>query len=933
MAPERRSPGAEPGGGARHVAAPLALLRALVALLPRRPRAEYADELVEVARRRRERLEAGGRRPGRARRMRFWMREWAAALVAVALAWCDTVRATVGRTEPGHRERERTMKGMWTDVTAAMRSLRRRPGLPAVVAGGLAAGLGATLAIVTLIDGVLLRPVTVPDADRVVRVFQALNERTPLMRTAYPTLMDYRAAADGLEGPAGFMALDVGIRAGEVTDRVSAGVVTGDYFDVVRIGAAVGRALTPADDRAEAPAVVVLGHGLWLRVFGGDAGVVGRTLEIGGTPFEIVGVAERGFTGVSLDEAPELWIPLSRVRDAAVEGLFTTTDLFETRAFAWLAMVGRLEPGVEPGEVAERLDAVAHGLRAELGDRSGVPADLREIVRVEPALSSAVTGGRDALVRFLALLAGVVTLTLVVACANAAHLLTARSWSRAREFGVRQALGAGRTRIARQLLAESVLIALVAGALGVGLAVAGLRALGEFALPGGIALARLALDIDGRLLAAALAMSLLTAVAFGLGPALLSSRGDVAAGLRTGGRGATRGGRGAQVLIALQVGFSVVLVVGALLFTRTLGAALSTDLGFEPDGLAAVSLAFRGHGYADAEVADAVARLVDGLNGRAEIGAAALATHVPLSPGPMRLPAIPEGAERSPGGLNVNIVTPGYRETLGLRLVEGRDLTPTDVEGSPDVALVTRAAAELFWPGEPALGRTFVLMRGLDPVTVVGVVDDHHAHAIDEPRTAYAFMPLAQNAGLAANRVHVVSRGAGQETDARVVLAALRAELARFDPGLPVHDARLVDEQLGRVMMPQRFGLSLLGLLSGVTVVVTAIGVYAMVTFGVRRRTRELGIRMALGAGPGRVVATTVAGAAAAAAVGIALGLAAAAGLGRLVEGYLYGVTTLDAASYLGGAAVLLLGVAAAAALPARRAVALDPTTAVADDG
>lgn len=825
------------------------------------------------------------------------------------------------------------MEGVWTDLRSAMRSLRRRPGIPAVVAGGLAAGLGATLAIVTLIDGVLLRPVTVPDADRVVRVFQALNERAPRMGTAYPTLMDYRAAAEGIEGPAGFMTLDVGLRFGAVTDRVSAGVVTGDYFDVVRVGAAVGRTLLPDDDRPDAAAVVVLGHGLWQRLFGGDAGVVGRTLQVGNTPFEIVGVAERGFRGLSLAESPDVWIPLHRIGEAAVEGLYASPEVLETRAFAWLEMVGRLEPGVDPVAVAERFNAVANGLREELGDQSGLAADVSDRVRVEPALSSAVAGDREGVVRFLALLAGVVSLTLLVACANAAHLLAARSWTRMREFGVRQALGAGRGRIARQLLAESTLIGLAGGALGVGIAAGGLRVLDEFALPGGIALERLALAIDGRLLVVALALSLATSVAFGLGPALMSSRRDVASGLRAGGRGATRSGRGAPALLALQVGLSVVLVVGALLFTRTLGAALATELGFEPDGRAAVSLGFRGHGYADAEVADAVARLVHQLDARPEVGSSALATHLPLAPSVTRLPAIPGGAERSPGPVHLNIVTPGYLETIGLPLVEGRDLERADVEGSPDVALVTRATAELFWPDESPLGRTFVLMRGLDAVTVVGVVEDHHAHAIDEPTAPYIYLPLAQNAGLASNRVHVVGRGAGQETDARVVLAALRAELARFDPGLPVHDARLVDEQLGRVLMPQRFGLSLLALLSGITVVVTLIGVYAMVTFGVRRRTRELGIRMALGAGPGRVVATTVAGAAAAAAVGIALGLAAAAGLGRLVEGYLYGVTALDVSSYLGAAAVLLFGVAAAAALPARRAVAVDPTNAVAEEG
>lgn len=813
------------------------------------------------------------------------------------------------------------------DVRFALRAIRRGPAIAGAVIATLTVGIGATLAVFSLVDGVLLHPVPVPEPERVVRVFQALSETAPHGGTAFPTLADYREAGAGLEGPAGFSALDVGVRAGDVTDRVSAGLVTGDFFDVLRVPAELGRTLQPADGRLAAPSVVVLGHGLWERLFGSDPGVVGRTVEISGSPFEVVGVAPAGFRGVTLEAAPELWMPLARVREASSEGLYAAPNILETRAFPWISMVGRMPPDVAPETVETHLDGVARALREELGDQSGLP-DVERQIRLRPLAESAVVAGREGLVRFVGLLGTVVLLTLVVACANAAYLISARAATRSRELGVRQSLGAGRGRLVRHLLSESLVLASLGGAAGLGLATLSLRALGGFSLPGGIPLTRIDLGLDGRLVVVALLLTVATAAAFGLGPALAEGRHGPAARIRRSGSDSRPAGRAAPVLLALQVGISVVLTVGALLFTRTLGEALSTDLGFEPGGLAAATVAFRGHGYAEEEIPGIVDRLTDEVRGSPGITDAAFASHLPLSPSSLRLRPIPVGAddEGAPGTVHINVVSPGYVETLGVDLVEGRLFERSDTEDAPEVALLNRAAADLLWPGERALGRELVLVRGLEPITVVGIVEDHKVHGVADDGVPYLYLAAAQSPQLLAGRGHLVARADGEAGDA---LAVVRARLRAFDPALPVQDGRLVDEQIGRVLMPQRFGGLLLGLLAGVTLAVSAIGVYGMVTFGVRRRTREIGIRLALGASPREIVAAAVAGAGAAVGAGILVGLALAGGLARFVEEYLYGVAPLDPPSFVGAAAVLAGAALLAAVLPAWRAVTLDPRTAI----
>lgn len=861
-------------------------------------------------------------------------------------------RPAGGRTRPLH--------DVLRDVRFSFRSIRRHPTLAMTIVVTLGLGLGATLTVFALVDGIFLHPVPVSEPDRVVAVFQTDDEGGLQSGLSHPTFRAFQGAdAPALSAVEGHMTMDVGLRWGEVSDRVSAGFVTGGYFPLVGVGPAAGRTLVPADDRPGAPLVGVLGHGLWTRVFGRDPSVVGRTVELNGTSVEIVGVAPEGFRGTTLESAPDVWLPLQRIRDVAAGGLYAARNLFEIRAFPWIRIVGRLRPGATRDEAEAQLGRVALGLRRELGDESAVP-DVARPVRVLPLAGAAVTRGRDDLVRFVGLLGGVVFLTLVVACANTAMLVTARTWSRTREIGVRQALGAGRWRVVRQLLTENVVLALLGGAAGLGLSLLALRLLGSFTLPGDLSLARLDLAPDTRLLGAAVALSVVVAVGFGLRPAIGRTGHEVRRRLRAGARGTTAGSdRSGVLLVAAQVGLSLVLLVGAALFTRTLRTAFDARLGFEPDGVAALSFAFRGHGYPDDEIPGAMERILADVRAAPGVRAAAMARDVPLSPSGLAFRPIPEGAGGEPAAerVSTNVVTPGYFETLGIPVIEGRDFGPGDDPDAEEVAVVSRSAAELFWPDHSpsassaprALGRTLVLLRGLPPVRVVGVVEDHKVHSVEDEAVPVLFLAAAQNAGLGiATDAQLLARGAegadgaagpggtagpGGAEGGRHALGVLRRVMRDFDPALPLFDARLVEEQVGRVLMPQRFGALILGLLSVVTLALSAAGVYGMVTFVVRRRTRELGIRTALGAGPGRVLGHAVGRTAIGVGAGLVVGVALAGLTTRFVESWLVGVTPLDPASFV-GATVVLAGAAGVAALvPAWRAVRLDPRRIIEPEG
>lgn len=885
-------------------------LRAILALLPQGARHEYRGEIADLVWRRRTALGAAGPTTVVA----FWLREICAAIWAVGAAWWDL--RTGGSAGPG-RPRSR-WADLQEDVRFALRGARRHPWETAAIVVSLGIGLGASVAVASLVEGVVVNPLALHDTDGLVRVFQASAPDRPHGATSYPMLHAYRSADTGLAGPAGVATIEVEIEAGDVVDRVQAGLVTGDFFDVLRVAAFHGRTLQSADDLPGSAQVAMLAYGLAGRLFPAASDAVGRAVRVGGTRFEIVGITPARFRGISLEVEPQVWIPVSHVREVAEGGLHDAPNVLQTRAFAWIDMVARVEDGTTRSVAASRLAAVARAARREWGEDSWSPA-IAEPILLTPIAEAALLTGRADVLRFLALLGSVVFLTFAAGCANACHLLWARAQSRAGEMSVRLALGASRTRLVEHALVESVMLAIVGGGLGLVLTAAQLGLLRTFSLPGGVPLDRIDVSLDPGTLATAGALTVIAAALVSVAPLcapfLRPRPGEKP--------GSGPGWRLGEVLLAAQIGASLVLLFGALLFERTLQAALRVDLGFQPERVGAVTVVLGHRGETKGEAVDVLERLIAAVEASPSILRAAASTHLPLAPANVRLRPERIGGEVGDRShvVNVNVVSDRYFETLGVPTILGRTFVETDRAGDPVVVVNEAAVAELGLHDRD-VGARLRLFPGLEPVVIVGVVADHRAHGVREAVAPYLFLPVSQNSQFLSNRIHV---SAESGLDGWNAASEVAARLGAFDPGLVVEDARALSVQVGRVLATERFARLLLSILAIAALAVSAVGVYGMVALSVRRRWSELGIRVTLGAGSHGVIRAAVGPPLSAVLAGMGAGLLTGLLLSRLASGFLFGVEPWDAASLLG--TVLILGSVAivAATGPALRALRIDP--------
>ena len=818
------------------------------------------------------------------------------------------------------------------DVRGGLRLLRRSPGFSAVVVLTLALGIGANAAVFSMVDAVLLHPLAVYRPEELVAISQALTDRIPNGGVSYPLYRDVAERSRSLSGIAAFQQMQTVVKSARMNEQVETGLASGTYFSLLGLTAQAGRLLTPADDDAPgAHAVVVLSDALWTRVFNRDTSVIGSVIRIGGTPFTVIGVAPRGFHGTVLSSAPQLWVPATMLADIGVGGYFAPERralLFSRYQDHFWHLIGRVRP--------HRLAAVAVELNTVLRDEERAhpvpkPSALgyagRDIdsnaMRVTPLVQATTLGDRESLIRFLDLLMAVVGLTLLIACLNVANLLVVRAGERTGELSLRAALGASRGRIARQLLMESVVLAVAGGIAGAVLDRTAVGALSAFVLPGDIALANIALTPNVRVLAFTALLGLVTAAVFGLLPSVRASRADLIGRLRT----PATAGRGIRAwLIGAQVGLSLTLLVGAALFVQTMRAALTADIGFDPRPLAAItvnpSLAAddpaNARGY-DGRVLDAAAA-IPGVTG------AALSTHLPLGQLDdvrpfVAEPNVPNESEVTAG---FNAVSDGYFDVLGDPLIDGRPFGATDDAQAPPVAIVNETAAHLFAPNGRPLGRVIVhanMMR----FTIVGVVRDTKYESVRDEHVPMVFVPIAQQGG---GDVNVIVRSANP----KAALAALGRVLRSLPPNPPQRDARLVADQVGAMLMPQRFGTTLLGLFSLVALAISAVGIYGGVSYAVNRQRREIGIRIALGARVADVVHLVATRVAMVVACGIVAGLAGAALTSRALDRFLYGVTPLDPAAFLAATLVMSAAAAVAFAIPLARAIRIDPTKAIRTD-
>jgi predicted permease len=804
------------------------------------------------------------------------------------------------------------MTGIGRDLSYAIRILWRSPGFTLAAVVTLALGIGANTAIFTLADATLLRPLKVTDPARLVAFKWSAS---------LPDYREWAERTDVFSGVAATANVRVNVTAHDATEPTESAFVSANYFQVLGVGASAGRLLGAADDANGAALAAVLDRDWWQAHFNGDPAVVGTTIHVSGAPATIVGIAAKGFRGASIDRTPKLYLPLTSAA-RLLSSPFSARGALENRGFVWMTAIGRLRDGVTIEAAADAMDAMYVRQHPEDG---GPDHERLELVPLQTrALGGPNAGG---VYTFVELLAGVVLLTLLIGCANIANLQLARSAARQREIGVRLAIGASRGRIVRQLLTESLVLAALGGALGLGVAWWSLRLLARFQLPGGIDIAGLPLAVDGAALAFALIASAATVLLFGLVPAWQASRGNALAVMRSAARTTARGGP-RSALVAGQIALSLVLLTGTALFLQSFISATRVPLGFSPAGVATATLTPSVKGFDRErarrffETALIKVRQIPGVT------AAAWTNVLPITMS-MSMDATIEGYRKKPSE-NTNVyvanVGPEYFEAAGTRLLRGRTFAETDTPAAPLVAVVNETAARRFWSGrDPLQGR--IRVDDTHFIQVVGVVEDTKVHTLDEKPVPYVYMPFAQPSGpFAMDRGTLVVRTSG---DVDALLPLMREQLRAADPGAPLSPVTTFEFQVRRLVMPQRMGAAFFATFAILALTLAAIGIYGVSSYVAALRTREMGIRIALGADRSRIRALVLRQGAAPVAIGIASGILLAAVASRLAAAFLRGVSPRDPLTY--AAVVLVLGAIALAAawIPARRASKLDPVGAL----
>jgi predicted permease len=787
------------------------------------------------------------------------------------------------------------MDALLQDLRYALRGLRRSPGFTLAAVLTLALGIGANTTVFSAANAFVLRPADARDPGRLLRVYS--NRHSPLGYDQFRYLQEHSRVFSGMTAERNAI-LAMGGRQGN--ERVFGALVNGGYFAVLGIPAAAGRMLTPGDDTAPgAHPVVVLSHAFWTRRFGASPSVVGQTITLSGKPYTVIGVAREGFTGSGPGFAPQLWAPIAEAQP------LTGWNPAESGSSVYVH--GRLRDGFDRRQAQAAMAAAAGALtRLDPERREPVRLTLDPARGIHKELRGPAMAGSAML---LAVVAGV----LLMCCANIANLLLARAVARRKEIGIRLALGAGRGRLVRQLLTEAMLLALGGAALGMALAVVGVDALKRF-IPQNEPIA-VNLSPDVRVLGFTLVISVAAAVLCGLFPARRATSPDLVQSLRP---DATLQGRMRTRLVLAQSALCTVLLGGALLFLRSLGNAAEIHPGFEVNQVLNLSVNLSLGAYDDARGAEYYRRLVEAAEALPGVRSAAIGEVVPLGGSNMETRfSLPGDAEENTRHTYFNIVGPKYFATLGIGLLDGRELAP----GAANEVVVNRAFAERTWPGRRAVGQQVTFDDR--PLTVVGVSRDakYVTRGEDARPTLYASHAYANSREMT---LHVRTAG-----DPALLKRPLRAAAEALDPALPLPAPRTMKEDTGISLLPARFAAILLGAFGVVALLLAAIGIYGVVSYAVVQRTKEIGIRAALGATQAMLLRLIVGGGIRPVLIGTGVGLLLAMGLTRAAGALLYGVTPLDPALVLGTPLVLVGTALAASLIPARRATRVDPLLAL----
>jgi len=811
------------------------------------------------------------------------------------------------------------------DLRFAARNLAKQPGLAAVAILTLALGIGANTALFSVIDSVLLTPPPFSEPGQLIVAWGSnpelaravgLPDKIPLSNADF---YDWQSGVPAFRHLAMLRADRVNLTGQGEPEQLATVRVSGDFFTVLGTPAVLGRTLQPADDLIGKATAVVLSHSFWQRKFGADPRVVGRKVSLSGSPVTIVGVMPAGFTfprggempaGFGFTASPDIWLPQA-----------LTAEQRQSRGSHGAIAIGRLKPGATVAGADAELKTVAARLaQAHSDTNKGWSA------KVIPMSEQLVGDLRPALL----VLWGAVGFVLLIACANVASLLLARAASRQREIALRTAIGAGRGRLIAQLLTESGLLAVLGGGLGVALAALGLRAFAAF-LPAELAGAS-DLSLSGRVLGWTALLCLATCILAGLAPALQLTRPDLSSSLREGSRGSAGAGRSRRTqrgLVVAEVALAVLLLVGAGLLLRSFSHLLAVHPGFEAAHALSFEIDLPEDRYTKPQRAAFFARLLDRLSGLPGVTATGAVSGLPMGGediNGLTLEGRPAPTPDKPYLADDRQATPGYFNAMGIPLRRGRLFAATDTADKPPVAVVDEVLARSFWPGEEAVGKRFQSggPKGKEPwITVIGVVGSVRNSGLHvEPRPQmYRPEEQAPSASMA-----VVLRSPGNPES---LATAARAVVHEVDRDQPVSNVRTLDQLVADSVAGRRFNLLLLGLFAALALTLSGVGIYGVTAYSVVQRTREMGLRMALGSQPGQVLRLVVGEAGLLAGMGVLLGLLAAFALTRVMSTLLYGVATTDPPTFAVVALGLLLIALAAACLPGMRATRVDPMVAL----
>ena len=819
------------------------------------------------------------------------------------------------------------MESFIQDLRFGVRMLMKQPGFTLIAALTLALGIGANTAIFTLLDKVLIRPLPVEQPHELVTFVRDASGDPGIY--SYPLYADLRDRNEVLSGLVAYFQRPFSLSDGSQSERVTGQIVSGNYFAVLGVRPAIGRFFLPEEDRTPGShPVVVTSHGLWRRRFAADPAVIGKAVSLNNYRYTVVGVAPSEFTGTTRGTVNDVYVPMMMQAQTGPG----RTGFLGNRNAGWLRLIGRLKPNVSRQQAQAALSLLTEEPGRASPSASGGKDSGKFANRI--FLMDGSRGHTDRvsdLALPLKLLMGVVGFVLLIACANVANLLLARASARRKEIAVRLAVGASRWRIVRQLLTESAILAALGGGAGLLVAYWFTRLLLGFQQQTNFVPRAFDGSLDGRALTFTLGVSLLTGIVFGLAPALVTSKPDFVAALKedTPGRGGRMRRLGLRnLLVVAQVALSLVVLIGAGLCVKSLRALQAVDPGFEPAKVMTASFDLSLSGYDEARGRQFLSELSERVGRLPGVEAVSLATITAFSGRFWISGATPEGYQPQPGerlAFDFNAISPNYFQTLGARLVGGREFTAQDTVDAPRVVIINEAAARRYWPGQDATGKRIIRGRGTEFAEIVGVVRDGKEKGLTVDPRPVIYLPLLQNYV----RDQDLTLHVRAATDAQTLLAAVRREAQSLDPQLPLYNLGTLAQQKDGSLYTERLAAALLTLFGLLALSLAAVGIYGVLSYAVTERTRELGIRLALGAQPRSLLKLVVGQGLVLVLIGLAIGVSAAFTLTRLIEKLLFGVSPTDPLTFV-SISLLLTAVALAACwIPARRATRVNPLVAL----